>query len=180
MEDEIDTDQPFYHVTQKEYVEDILSEGLYPGKAVDNLNIYHGREGNRSHIYLWNEKNGRGHAGLILDSDENHVWTADEHTMVEIDMSEDHPLERDYDQLLHVLRYLDEDEDWRSTWVEPFLERFDIAFEGPLSEDNLRDHMDRIPETAWAEKVGSYRTQEPFSPDDLTQVSFGHLASDEQ
>ena len=160
----------FYHVTRKEYVNSILNSALTSGKTLGRCNKYYGRHGDPSYIYFWNKRNAKTLSKKIIRK-EHGAFDIKTHTLLEITIPVNHPVERDYDQLLYILNNL-KTKDWRNLWVKPFLQQFGIKFNGPLSKQNLMHHINLIPNHQWACHIGSYRTPEPIRNEHIREIGF--------
>mgnify|MGYP001578257196 CR=1 FL=1 len=142
----------FYHVTRKEYVKSILNSALMPGKTIGKCNKYYGMHGDPSYIYFWNKRNAKTLSKQVIRK-EHKAISIKTHALLKITIPSSHSIERDYDQLLHILNER-KIEDYRGAWVGPFLQQFGMKFHGPLSKKNLMHHIDSIPEHQWSCHIG--------------------------
>jgi hypothetical protein len=122
---------------------------------------------------LYNKKEARDYSRKIIIREVD-IWQPGTHTLLELTLSPAHPVERDYDQLLFVLNK-PEVRDWKNYWVEPFLKRLGIEFNGSLSKENLMYHIDLIPDYVWECCMGSYRSAESIPGKSIRDIGFEYL-----
>ena len=165
-----------YHTTRKEFVEDIISSSLYPGKIVNKRNTYQESfYGDSNYIYFFDEMTTREICRLnYAMPNEEWGFNLKEHTILEVIIPDKHPIERDYDQLLHILSH-PEKKRLRNSYVKPFLKRHGIEFKGRLSKNNLIKHIDLITDYVWSCCDGSYRTLKPIPGKNIKNIGFEHL-----
>ncbi len=147
----------FYHITRLDLVNRILEEGLKPASVTGNSSLYKGTQLDPNYVYLW--KDARY---AIKDASPR------KNDILEVTLPEDFPIERDYEQFLiwakfpeDVLKQMIGGLPNKETLVRSVFQRLGgIDFSGQLTDENIRQHVDKISAGRWDEVVPSYRTRE--------------------
>ena len=166
----------FYHITKQEFLDDILEQGL-KSRAETGKQGWVEVHGNPKFIYLSNrplyldELNARmEEAGVVFEDD------VAERLILEVDLPQDHPVERDYDQIL-VYKKIDpivfarrfpgiSKEDMMRGILQHFA---GISYDGDFSDESLMAAFDKIPDDVYDDKLfGCYRTKQSISPEHLS------------
>lgn len=156
----------FFHYTDPKNVAGILSHGLVPGAEIGEVHYYCGVQVDNTKIYLI-----KG-----LDKAQHYMRTMrTPKRLLRVNLLDDHPIERDYEQFLIYLRIPEEDlpvallslgarkaaESHRELFTD-FLRHYGIDFMGDASEDNVRHHLKIISDEKWDEQSPCYATAHPI------------------
>lgn len=140
----------FYHMTPIENVPLILSQGLRPSIQTGIYNNYFGIRGDPNYIYFWGSDIIRL-IGIFSALGINPDITIKNTALLKINT--DQFIERDYDQLLYLLRENDLEN------LNPKAEKFGIELR-EFSEEEIKQGIDAIPKEVWNKKQGSFRARE--------------------
>jgi len=153
----------FFHYTDPGKVSSILAQGLKPGIEVEEVHYYCSVENDNTKIYLI-----KG-----LDKAKHYLRTMRFHkSLLKINLPDEHPLERDYEQFLIYLRMPEETlsrnlmslgvltaPDTHEELFRDFLKHYGVEFTGDASEENVIHHLNMITDEKWDEQSPCYATR---------------------
>jgi len=172
--------EQFYHIARQEYLDDILGAESVPGQGLKPRSItgkhgWNNSLGNPDYIYLIKTSDINGFLKRKVDRGAILAKDGIEKAVLRVDLPEDHPVERDYDQIMSLYKMSDENVQWklgstREVAIVKFFKAFGIDFEGDFDEDNIKTHFDRIPATVYDQMIGLYRTNKSIPAENLEFV----------
>ncbi len=173
---------PLFHITEKDRIDSIIESGLLTGEELEKID--HERlfpYSDPSYIYFFNPIS-LSKALQQTNSD----WLSSK-TILECEISEEYPLEREYEQatitlklegenLSHFLRNRSEHSGVELKRAENFVKyyfekAFNIDYSGPFTVEEVKRFIDdEISDEEWDKKDGKYRGEESVSPNNLNIV----------
>lgn len=160
----------FYHVTRKDRLRRIMKEGLKPASETCIQNTFYGGvTGDPDYVYLFSSSviGNRVKYSMEICLDKK-GWS-----VLQVSLPENHPVERDYDQVLQSW-----DDIWDSSkkrFYEEYFGSFGVDFTGKATKKNLFKTADSISRLKWEKNVGSYRTPKTIHPEYLKPVSMDDI-----
>ena len=174
--------KPFYHITRKERLDDILGSDTKPGKGlkprIENGKEGYGKDiGDPNYVCIFTV---RDLDQFLRETTNDLTEEGIEMSVLKVDLPPEHPLERDYDKILYLIRFDDEkaQEIYGANKLDTssnFFKTFGIKFQGDVNEENLKKHFDMIPEDVYDQMLGNYRTLLTITAERLSLVQ--HITS---
>jgi hypothetical protein len=160
----------FYHITKKAYLASILKNGLKPSAETGIQNTYMGLKGDPNFVYF---ETLEGMLDLKKDFDGGHynreIWNEDS-VLLEVSLSEKHPVERDMDQLLVMWAYNEPD---RGKYYKKYFEEvFGLQFILKPTKENIIEFCKKeITEEMWNKNGLPYRSAYGVPPSCLKIIT---------
>ncbi len=165
-----------YHMTKKGCLSSILSEGLKPPMETGIQNTYDGIRGDNRFVYLNSFRGALLNKKRIDDGEmEEQFWNS-ESVLLEITLPENHPIERDFDQVLLIYRWWHQTGDKRKFYSAYFKKKFNVEFDAEPTDDNIiKFCAEKVTDEEWENKFSAYRTRSSIPPGCLKVIRFEDL-----